>query len=211
MIGAARIYVLHIRTEGICLTTTIFFGGGIEGQIRRRLIKLAGSTGIEQCASPRYGLIVALVADVPQWLPTPLPPQYIPGPYAVIGVSELDRYQCEYAAAAMRHGACDVINHDAGDTRLIEAVTTAQRYWSMHGARLIAAEHAAAKINRLTPRQYACIYASIYAGNSKTVAAQLDIAARTVEVLCAQGYARLGIRSRVEATKLFFEAGELSL
>lgn len=211
MVSADKIYNSHTADEGTFLTTTIFFASGVEGQLRRRLTKLAESIGIEQCAAPRYGLIITLVEDVPQWLPTPLPPQYVRGPYAVIGVSDLSRYQCEYAAAAMRHGACDVVRRDADDMRLTEALTSAQCYWSAHGTKLIAAEHAVAKLNQLTPRQYECIRASIHAGSSKAVAQQLGITPKTVEVLCNQGYKRLGIGSRLEATRLFFEAGELSL
>jgi two-component system response regulator FixJ len=115
------------------------------------------------------------------------------------------------AVEAMKRGAVDFLQKPVGESTLVTALTPALRALD----RLVEAGEsrraAQERIGRLTPREIDIALALLSGRANKTVAHDLGISVRTVEMHRAHIMAKLGIKSLAEAAVIATQAGlELS-
>ena len=111
------------------------------------------------------------------------------------------------AVAAMKAGAVDFLEKPFEKAALLQAVVAAfRRLDGDHTDRDRAAE-AGVRIANLTPREQDVLRGLASGLPNKTIAYDLEISPRTVEVHRANMMAKLGVRSLSDALRLAFAAG----
>lgn len=111
------------------------------------------------------------------------------------------------AVAAMKQGAVDFIEKPFEKAVLLQAIETAfQRLH--HSAEQVSSEHEAqVRIAVLTARERDVLRGLVRGHPNKTIAYDLGISPRTVEVHRANVMSKLGVRSLSEALRIAFAAG----
>ena len=111
------------------------------------------------------------------------------------------------AVTAMKAGATDFIEKPFEKSVLFEAIERALRRLE-RGSEAAASEHEAkVRIAALTQREQDVLRGLVRGHPNKTIAYDLDISPRTVEVHRANVMSKLGVRSLSEALRIAFAAG----
>ena len=110
------------------------------------------------------------------------------------------------AVRAMKAGAVDFIEKPCDDERLISAIETALAQ-SGRVARDRETAEAAERIATRSPRERQVLAAVVAGRQTKVIAHELGLSARTVEVHRARMLERLGVRRLAEAVRLVVLAG----
>ncbi|WP_448663375.1 response regulator transcription factor [Sphingomonas sp. CJ20] len=111
------------------------------------------------------------------------------------------------AVAAMKQGAVDFIEKPFEKAVLLQAIETAFRRLN-HTADVVSSEHEAqVRIAGLTAREQDVLRGLVRGHPNKTIAFDLGISPRTVEVHRANVMTKLGVRSLSEALRIAFAAG----
>lgn len=105
------------------------------------------------------------------------------------------------AVRAMKAGAFDFIEKPFGDDLLITAIEAALAD-SGRAGRDLDAEDAARKVATLTPREREVLDGLVAGSQNKTIAADLGISVRTVEIHRTRMLERLGTRRLADAIRL---------
>jgi two-component system response regulator FixJ len=105
------------------------------------------------------------------------------------------------AVQAMKAGALDFIEKPIDDDRLLAAIDAAFREGAQT-IRDVEATRAAQRVAQLSPRERQVLEGIVAGKANKTIAYDLDISARTVEVHRARLQARLGTHSMAEAVRI---------
>lgn len=111
------------------------------------------------------------------------------------------------AVKVMKAGAVDFIEKPFERAHLLEAVGSAFTRLEDRDRKASSAEEAALAIARLTPRERDVLDGLARGLPNKTIAYDLNISARTVEVHRANMMAKLGVRSLSDALRIAFAAG----
>jgi two-component system response regulator DctR len=106
------------------------------------------------------------------------------------------------AVTALKKGAYDFVEKPFNDNELVDRIIEAMRADEIR--RQDGAEQAsvAARLATLTPRERQVMERVLAGGYNKTIADELDIAMRTVEVHRAKVFEKMGVRSAVELATL---------
>jgi two-component system response regulator DctR len=106
------------------------------------------------------------------------------------------------AVAALKKGAYDFVEKPFNDNQLVDRIVEAMRL--DESRREDGAEQAsvAARLATLTPRERQVMERVLAGGYNKTIADELDIATRTVEVHRSKVFEKMGVRSAVELANL---------
>jgi two-component system response regulator FixJ len=108
---------------------------------------------------------------------------------------------------AMKAGAVDFIEKPFEKAVLLAALVVAFERLEDSASRAADAETASTILAGLTPREYSVLAAMAEGQPNKTIAYDLGISARTVEVHRANLMAKLGVRSLSGALRIAFAAG----
>ncbi|MBX3593364.1 response regulator [Sphingomonas sp.] len=111
------------------------------------------------------------------------------------------------AVAAMKEGAVDFLEKPFEKARLIQALDTGFGKLEQSHAADLAAHEAETRLAALTPREREVLAGLVAGQPNKTIAFDLGISARTVEVHRANVMTKLGVRSLSEALRIAFAAG----
>jgi two-component system response regulator FixJ len=111
------------------------------------------------------------------------------------------------AVRAMKAGAVDFIEKPFEKAVLLAAITTAFERLDDAGGRAVRATDAAVRIAGLTGREQDVLKGLARGLPNKTIAYDLGISPRTVEVHRANLMTKLGVRSLSEALRIAFAAG----
>lgn len=111
------------------------------------------------------------------------------------------------AVAAMKGGAVDFLEKPFEKAVLLEAVDLAFGRMDGSGAEHDRAKGARVRIACLTPREQDVLRGLTHGLPNRTIAGDLEISPRTVEVHRANVMAKLGVRNLSEALRLAFAAG----
>lgn len=111
------------------------------------------------------------------------------------------------AVRAMKAGAIDFIEKPFEKAKLLEAIETGFAQLEDQTGRATRAHDAATAIAALTDRERDVLHGLAQGLPNKTIAFDLGISPRTVEVHRANLMTRLGVRSLSEALRLAFAAG----
>lgn len=111
------------------------------------------------------------------------------------------------AVQAMKAGAVDFIEKPFEKAVLLEAIEEGfSRIQSADGSR-VRAEEARVRLRTLTPREYDVLEGLARGHPNKTIAYDLDISPRTVEIHRANLMSKLAVASLSEALRIAFAAG----
>ena len=111
------------------------------------------------------------------------------------------------AVQAMKAGAVDFIEKPFEKVVLLEAIEEGfSRIQSADGSR-VRAEEARVRLRTLTPREYDVLEGLARGHPNKTIAYDLDISPRTVEIHRANLMSKLAVASLSEALRIAFAAG----
>ena len=111
------------------------------------------------------------------------------------------------AVRAMKGGAVDFIEKPFEKATLLEAIAAAFERISNNSNSAQRAQAAKVMLAKLTPREQEVLKGLVQGLPNKTIAYDLDISPRTVEVHRANLMSKLGARSLSEALRLGFSAG----
>ena len=111
------------------------------------------------------------------------------------------------AVAAMKAGAVDFIEKPFEKSALVDALEKAESRLGNDSASDRSGEDARRKINVLTPRERDVLKGLAVGLPNKTIAYDLGISPRTVEVHRANLMSKLGVRSLSDALRIAFAAG----
>ena len=111
------------------------------------------------------------------------------------------------AVSAMREGAVDFLEKPFEKARLLDAIEEAFARLEDTAGRADRAQDAAIAIASLTAREREVLEGLAQGLPNKTIAFDLDISARTVEVHRANLMSKLNVRSLSEALRIAFAAG----
>lgn len=111
------------------------------------------------------------------------------------------------AVAAMKAGAVDFIEKPFEKSVLIAALDDGFGRIELSGRRAERAELAAVRLQALTPRERDVLRGLVDGLPNKTIAYDLGISPRTVEIHRAHLMSKLGVRSLSEALRIAFAAG----
>jgi two-component system response regulator FixJ len=113
----------------------------------------------------------------------------------------------ELAVRAMKGGAVDFIEKPFEKAVLLGAVDVALARLARVGRRHARADEARVRLSALTPRERDVIEGLVRGHPNKTIAYDLGISPRTVEIHRANLMAKLGVPSLSEALRIAFAAG----
>ncbi|WOK37464.1 response regulator transcription factor [Sphingomonas sp. C3-2] len=113
------------------------------------------------------------------------------------------------AVRAMKAGAIDFIEKPFEKAVLMAALDQAQARLDRSGQRRTNAEEAATRLKILTPREREVLDGLVEGLPNKTIAFDLGISPRTVEIHRANLMAKLEVRSLSEALRLAFAAADV--
>ncbi|HEY0440303.1 MAG TPA: response regulator [Xanthobacteraceae bacterium] len=108
----------------------------------------------------------------------------------------------QIAVRAMKAGAVDFVEKPFDDRRLLEAIEAALARGASSELRRRASERAVEQMALLSPRERQVLDALVRGHASKTIAHDLGISVRTVEVHRARVLDRLGLRRTAEAIRV---------
>ena len=111
------------------------------------------------------------------------------------------------AVQAMKAGAVDFLEKPFDKASLLRALTAGFAIFDRHDAAAASAQEAATRIAALTPREQDVLRGLADGLPNKTIAFDLGISPRTVEVHRANLMTKLGVHSLSEALRLAFAAG----
>lgn len=111
------------------------------------------------------------------------------------------------AVRAMKGGAVDFIEKPFEKAVLLEAIATAFAKIAQSNGHELRAEAAKVLIAKLTGREHDVLKGLVQGMPNKTIAYDLGISPRTVEVHRANLMSKLGVRSLSEALRIGFSAG----
>jgi two-component system response regulator FixJ len=111
------------------------------------------------------------------------------------------------AVQAMKAGAVDFIEKPFEKAVLIEAIEEGFSRIEHADRSRVRAEEARVRLQVLTPREYEVLEGLVRGHPNKTIAYDLDISPRTVEIHRANLMSKLGVASLSEALRLAFAAG----
>lgn len=111
------------------------------------------------------------------------------------------------AVQAMRSGAVDFLEKPFEKAALLDAIGRACQRLERHEESLAAKHDAALRIAALTPREQDVLRGLARGHPNKTIAFDLGISPRTVEVYRANCMTKLDVRSLSEALRIAFDAG----
>jgi two-component system response regulator DctR len=106
------------------------------------------------------------------------------------------------AVAALKKGAFDFVEKPFNDNQLVDRVIEAMRSDEAQQRELEAEASVAARLAQLTPREREVMARVLSGDHNKTIADELEIAIRTVEVHRAHVFEKMGVRSAVELARL---------
>ena len=112
------------------------------------------------------------------------------------------------AVRAMKAGAVDFIEKPFEKPALLAAITIASARLKNDDRRRSRAEEASTRLNVLTPRERDVLNGLVEGLPNKTIAFDLGISPRTVEIHRANLMAKLGVKSLSEALRIAFAAAE---
>ncbi|MFC3712636.1 response regulator transcription factor [Sphingoaurantiacus capsulatus] len=108
------------------------------------------------------------------------------------------------AVLAMKTGATDFLEKPYRPVALLDAVKRGLR---VSAAQVTDIQDSKKRIARLTPRENEVLHGLMAGGSNKSIARQLNVSPRTVEMHRANLMERLGARSLPEALRVAHEAG----
>ncbi len=111
------------------------------------------------------------------------------------------------AVQAMKAGAVDFIEKPFEKAVLLSAIDEGFDRLEQSGKRQARAEEARVRLDALTPREYDVMKGLVRGHPNKTIAYDLDISPRTVEIHRANLMTKLGVASLSEALRIAFAAG----
>jgi len=111
------------------------------------------------------------------------------------------------AVMAMKAGAVDFLEKPFEKAALLEAIEAAFQRLEGSGAEKERAKEAGVRLACLTPREQDVLKGLAQGLPNKTIAYDLDISPRTVEVHRANMMSKLGVRSLSDVLRLAFAAG----
>ncbi len=111
------------------------------------------------------------------------------------------------AVQAMKAGAVDFIEKPFEKTVLISAIEEGFARIDQAGRRHARADEAKVRLEPLTPREYDVLKGLVRGHPNKTIAYDLGISPRTVEIHRANLMGKLGVPSLSEALRIAFAAG----
>jgi two-component system response regulator FixJ len=111
------------------------------------------------------------------------------------------------AVQAMKAGAVDFIEKPFEKATLFEALERGFAQLAEAGARAARGEEARARLNVLTPREHEVLEGLVRGHPNKTIAYDLGISPRTVEIHRANVMSKLGVASLSDALRIAFAAG----
>lgn len=111
------------------------------------------------------------------------------------------------AVAAMKGGAIDFLEKPFEKTALLDAINAAFRRLEGSDSDRERAAEASVRLACLTPREQDVLRGLASGLPNKTIAYDLDISPRTVEVHRANMMSKLGVRSLSDALRIAFAAG----
>lgn len=113
----------------------------------------------------------------------------------------------EFAVRAMRAGAVDLVQTPYEQSRLLTAISSALAGMAESEDRNQAADTARARVARLSAREREVLDGLLDGGTNKTIAKELGISPRTVEIHRAHVMERLGVPTLPEAVQIAMCAG----
>jgi two-component system response regulator FixJ len=111
------------------------------------------------------------------------------------------------AVQAMKAGAVDFIEKPFEKATLFEALDQGFAQLAQAGARAVRGEEAQARLSVLTPREHEVLEGLVKGHPNKTIAYDLGISPRTVEIHRANVMSKLGVASLSDALRIAFAAG----
>ncbi len=111
------------------------------------------------------------------------------------------------AVTAMKAGAIDFIEKPFEKAVLMTAIGEAHAQLDQASRRTARAAEASVQLNALTPREYDVLQGLVRGHPNKTIAYDLGISARTVEIHRANLMVKLGVHSLSAALRIAFAAG----
>jgi len=111
------------------------------------------------------------------------------------------------AVQAMKAGAVDFIEKPFEKTVLISALDEGFARIEQAGRHSVRAEESRIRLQTLTPREHDVLEGLVRGYPNKTIAYDLDISPRTVEIHRANLMSKLGVASLSEALRIAFAAG----
>ena len=115
--------------------------------------------------------------------------------------------QITLAVEAMKAGALDFVEKPCEPAKLLGIVDAAFAVLEQADAAARRARAARAKLSALSPRESNVLDRLMSGQANKTIAEELDLSPRTVEIHRAKLLGKLGVRSVPEAMRLAFAAG----
>lgn len=113
----------------------------------------------------------------------------------------------QMAVSAMKAGAVDFLEKPFERSGLLSALEEGFHRLDGHGANAERAQEASVRIAGLTPREQDVLLGLARGLPNKTIAYDLDISPRTVEVHRANMMTKLGVKSLSDALRVAFAAG----
>ena len=111
------------------------------------------------------------------------------------------------AVQAMKAGAVDFIEKPFEKAVLISALDEGFARLAQAGRHSLRAEESRIRLQTLTPREHDVLEGLVRGHPNKTIAYDLDISPRTVEIHRANLMSKLGVASLSEALRIAFSAG----
>jgi len=111
------------------------------------------------------------------------------------------------AVQAMKAGAVDFLEKPFEKAQLLSALQEGMERLSQAGGRVARADEASARLDVLTPREREVLAGLVRGHPNKTIAYDLGISPRTVEIHRANVMSKLGVASLSEALRIAFAAG----
>ncbi len=112
-----------------------------------------------------------------------------------------------HAVQAMKAGATDFLEKPFDRAQLLQAIATAFAHLASREMRDLREQRAKAEIDRLTAREREVLEGLACGYPNKTIAYDLEISTRTVEVYRANVMTKLGVHSFADALRIAFAAG----
>ncbi len=110
------------------------------------------------------------------------------------------------AVQAMKAGAVDFLEKPFEKAHLLQAIDSAFARLGRQGGEQVAEHEALVRVAALTPRELDVLRGLTRGHPNKTIAYDLDISPRTVEIHRANLMTKLGVRSLSEALRIAFAA-----
>lgn len=110
------------------------------------------------------------------------------------------------AVKAMKEGAVDFIEKPFEKATLLEAIDDGFARLERSDRGRLRAEEARVRLNSLTPREMDVLHGLVRGHPNKTIAYDLDISPRTVEIHRANLMGKLGVHSLSDALRIAFQA-----